>query len=199
MIEEIPSLNAAIRQLQQIPYLASKNLYRVVDHFLHLEKEKVEQLCHILMRLKTHVTSCQRCFCLMEVGIACAFCSSTRRDQKTVCVVETWQEVVALEKTKGYSGVYHVLQGVICPLEGMGPEDLTIEPLLTRVSQGVEEIILATNQTPEGEATASYLANSLKNVPIKISCLSRGLPVGAWLESMDRLTLYKALSERRLF
>jgi recombination protein RecR len=114
--------------------------------------------------------------------------------------VETWQELLAIEKTKGFLGVYHVLGGVICPLEGIGPEDLTIEALFARCSQSDQvEIILATNQTPEGEATAAYIAKKFKNRMVKISCLARGLPVGSSLETMDRLTVYKALSDRRPF
>jgi recombination protein RecR len=117
-----------------------------------------------------------------------------------VCVVETWQEILAIEQTKGYLGVYHVLGGSISPLEGVGPEDLTINALLDRVNKGmIKEVILATNQTPEGEATATYIARKLKGNEIDISCLARGLPVGSSLEGMDRLTVFKALSERRPF
>jgi recombination protein RecR len=115
-------------------------------------------------------------------------------------VVETWQELLTIEKTGGYDGVYHVLGGVICPLEGVGPEQLTIDALIKRVDEkGIAEIILATNQTPEGEATASYIAHKLKGKAITISCLARGIPVGSTLEFMDKLTVYKALSERRPF
>lgn len=128
------------------------------------------------------------------------FCSSSQRDQTIVCVVETWQEILAIEKTKGYIGMYHVLGGSISPLEGVGPEDLTIDSLILRAENGtVKELILATNQTPEGEATATYIARKLKGKNIAISCLARGLPVGSSLEGMDRLTVFKALSERRPF
>jgi recombination protein RecR len=199
VIEEIASLNAVIKQLQQIPYLASKNLYRVVDYFLTQDTAKIELLCQVLLRMKLRVTYCPTCFFLIEKETACIFCSSLRRDASIICVTQTWQDVVSIEKTRGYTGVYHVLGGAICPLEGKGPEDLTIQPLVDRISSHVQEVIFATNQTPEGEATAAYLAECLKNKAVKISCLSRGLPVGASLEAMDRLTLYKALSERRIF
>lgn len=117
-----------------------------------------------------------------------------------VCVVETWQELLAIEQTKGYNGVYHVLGGVIYPLNGVGPEDLSIEPLIARIKrQQITEIILALSQTPEGEATASYIASKLKGISVTISCLARGLPVGSSLGMMDRVTVFKALSERRPF
>jgi recombination protein RecR len=115
-------------------------------------------------------------------------------------VVETWQELIAIEKTGGYTGAYHVLGGAICPLEGIGPENLNIVPLIHRVANSqIAEIILATNQTPEGEATASFIASKLRQSGVKISCLARGIPVGSAIESMDRVTVYKALSERRPF
>jgi recombination protein RecR len=124
---------------------------------------------------------------------------SKRRDQSIICVVETWQEVFAIEKTNGYMGVYHVLGGVISPLDGIGPEDLTIEQLIQRVANDNKEIILALNQTPEGEATAALLAQKLKKSGVAVSCIARGLPVGSSLGTMDRVTIYKALAERRPF
>ena len=129
------------------------------------------------------------------------FCADTRRDHTLVCVVETWQELIAIEKTEGYKGVYHVLGGAICPLEGIGPEDLSIELLAKRVGVDtrIKEIILATNQTPEGEATAAFIARKLRDNDVRVSCLARGIPVGSSLEMMDKLTVYKALSERRPF
>lgn len=118
-----------------------------------------------------------------------------------ICVVETWHDLYAIEKTGAYQGAYHVLGGAICPLDGIGPEDLTIGPLLERVKQGCREIILAVNQTPEGEATAAFIARKLEPIrqDVRITCLSRGIPVGSPLESMDRLTIFKALTERRIF
>jgi recombination protein RecR len=199
MIDEIPSLNLLVKQLQAVPYLASKNLYRVVDYFLRLDALKIEHFCHILLRLKNQIAYCELCCMIKEREQACLFCHSVRRNQQIICVVETWQDVVAIERTKGYNGIYHVLGGSICPLEGVGPEDLSIDLLKQRVNETIIELILATNQTPEGEATAAFLANQLQDKTVKISCLSRGLPVGASIEAMDKLTLCKALSERRLF
>ena len=200
MLDHLPSLNQLLKTLQQVPYLASKNLYRVADFFLQASPKQIEQLCTILSQAQVRIKPCPTCFCWYESAASCLFCHSPKRNQSIVCVVETWQELLAIEKTKGYEGVYHVLGGVICPLEGVGPEDLTINSLIARIAQGtVAEIILATNQTPEGEATAAYIARRLKDSAVTISCLARGMPVGSQLEHMDKITIYKAISERRLF
>lgn len=200
MLEDLPTLAHLLKVLQQVPYLASKNLYRVAAHFLEMDPKQIAQFCVILESAKNKLKKCTICFYWQEVAAACVFCSSSRRDNSIICVVETWQEILAIEKTKGYIGLYHVLGGSISPLDGIGPEDLTINFLIDRVACGeVKEIILATNQTPEGEATASYIARKLKGANVAISCLARGLPVGSSLEGMDRLTVFKALSERRPF
>ena len=200
MIEQVPHLAQLLKLLQQVPYLASKNLYRVATHFLTMNEQQVERFCAMLLQARQHVVQCPICFCWQEKDGNCLFCSAQKRDQTVVCVVETWHELLAIEKTKGYTGVYHVLGGVISPLHGIGPDELTIAPLLARVQQyKVKEIILATNQTPEGEATAAYIARKLADSDLLVSCLARGLPVGSALEAMDRLTVFKALSERRPF
>ncbi|HLC06723.1 MAG TPA: recombination mediator RecR [Candidatus Babeliales bacterium] len=200
MLEELPTLAHLLKVLQQVPYLASKNLYRVTAHFLEMQPQQIAQFCASLQAAKERLKKCSTCFYWQEIASMCIFCSSAKRDQTIVCVVETWQEILAIEKTKGYLGVYHVLGGSISPLEGIGPEDLTIDALVDRVgNEIIKEVILATNQTPEGEATATYIARKLKGKDIVISCLARGLPVGSSLEGMDRLTVFKALSDRRPF
>lgn len=199
MIEQVPSLHQLIRRLGQVPCLASRNIYRVASYFLRMDKVQLEQFCTILMNARNNVVPCQICFAWQEREKECVFCKALRRDQGIICVVETWQELLSIEKTGGYLGVYHVLGGAICPLEGIGPDDLTIEPLVQRVDGGVKEVILALNQTPEGEATAAYVAQKLKGKGVSVSCLARGVPVGSSLETMDRLTLFKALHERRPF
>jgi len=199
MLDDLPSLIRLLRGLQQIPYLASKNIYRVASHFLNMDKKQLDQFCAMLCDVRANITNCSTCFALHEKDRTCSYCSSLKRDNTIICVVETWQELLTIEKTGGYSGVYHVLGGVICPLDGVGPEDLTINQLVKRIDNNVKELILATNQTPEGEATASYIASKLKATSVQISCLARGIPVGSSLEYMDRLTVYKALSERRPF
>ncbi len=200
MLENLPTLAHLLKALHQVPYLASKNIYRVAAHFLEMEPQQIAQFCATLESAKKRLKKCENCFYWQEVSEGCVFCASSKRDQTIVCVVETWQEILAIEKTKGYLGVYHVLGGSISPLEGIGPEDLTIDALIVRAKNGIiKEVILATNQTPEGEATATYIARKLKGIAITISCLARGLPVGSSLEGMDRLTVFKALSERRPF
>ena len=118
-----------------MPYLASKNLYRVTEYFLELDPAKMDQLCAILLHAKQNVIKCESCFCWREKERSCMFCSNERRDQHTVCIVERWQELLAIEQTRGYTGVYHVLGGVIYPLEGVGPEDLTIDQLVDRCAK----------------------------------------------------------------
>ncbi|MGA9530800.1 MAG: toprim domain-containing protein, partial [Candidatus Babeliales bacterium] len=129
----------------------------------------------------------------------CYFCESENRDARIICVVSSWHDLLAIEKTGGYKGMYHMLGGVISPLDGIGPEKLTISQLLQRVDKGVEELIITFNQTPEGEATAAFIAKKLEGVDINITCLARGMPIGSSLVYMDRLTIYKALSDRRPF
>ena len=199
MIEHIPSFKQLLKSIQQVPYLASKNIYRVANYFLSLEDAKAEQFCQAILNAKQNIIQCERCCTWKDKNQPCAFCDGAKRDKTLICVVETWQELITIEKTGGYNGLYHVLGGAICPLDGIGPEDLTIDVLSKRIGEPVAEIILATNQTPEGEATAAFIANRLKGRLIKISCLARGIPVGSTLEYMDRVTIYKALSERRPF
>lgn len=199
MLNELPSFAQLLKILQQVPYLASKNLYRVALHFLKMDDKNLEQFCKILLQAKQNLEQCCICFSWKEKERGCSLCTNAKRDHSIICIVENWQELLTIEKTGGYNGVYHVLGGAIYPLEGIGPEDLTIEPLIVRVRAGAQEVILATNQTPEGEATAAYIASKLKGLPVKISCLARGIPVGSSLEYMDRMTVYKALSERRPF
>lgn len=200
MLEDIPSLVQLLKVLQQVPCLASRNIYRVAAHFLRMDQVKLEQFCMALRNALEKVKQCPICFSWQELDRGCPFCSSSRRDRLTICVVESWHELMSIEKTGGYTGLYHVLGGVICPLDGVGPEDLTIDQLVARVQRdGVKELILAMNQTPEGEATAAFIAHRLKGSAVKLSCLARGVPVGSSLEFLDRLTLYKALSERRPF
>ena len=197
IIDQVPSLQQLILQLQKVPYLASKNVYRVANYFLQLSDEQLKQFCQVLAHAAEHVVPCPTCYAWQEKGCACMFCDA-RRDQKTICVVQTWQDILVIEKAGTYKGGYHVLGGVLSPLEGIGIGQLTIEPLLKR-AVNCSELIFALSQTPEGETTAAYIADKLKAVPVKITCLAQGMPVGASLEFMDRLTIYKALSQRREF
>lgn len=199
-MDHLPSLKLLLRHLQQVPYLASKNLYRVAFYFLDSDENKINQFCNAIITAKKNISKCDECFTLKEKDNNCLFCDSPKREPSIICVIETWQELLAIEKTGGYNGLYHVLGGSISPLEGINVEDLTINNLLERIkNKDIKEIIFAMNQTPEGEATSAYIAQKLKELNVSISCLAKGVPVGSSLEYMDRITLYKALLERRPF
>ncbi len=199
MIHQLPTLQGVVKQLQQVPFLASKNLYRVLSHFLEMEPAKLDAFCAALQAAKQKLIPCKRCFVWQEKDQPCLFCGNSKRDQRVICVVESWQELLAIERTEGYKGLYHVLGGTICPLDGIGPEDLTIMPLVARIDDTVQEVILAMNQTPEGEVTSAFIVQKIASKQIKITCLAKGVPVGSSLEFIDRLTMFKALSERRPF
>lgn len=195
-----PHLQAFIRHLQKVPYLASKNIYRVAEYFITLPGEQRDGFIQALQGACNHTIACQVCRAWKEAELPCFWCTSPRRNHRLVCVVETWHDLCAIERAGGFDGVFHVLGGRICPLEGIGPEDLAIEPLLRRVAAGtVGEIVLALNQTIEGEVTSTYITKKL--IPYReqlhITTLSRGVPAGSALEYMDRITISKALAERR--
>lgn len=197
ILNELPTLAHLLKMLQQVPYLASKNGYRVADYFLQQDEKSIQQFCAAIMLAKENISHCSTCFGWQERLRSCMFCGSPARDQHMICVVESWQELMVIEKAGNYQGVYHVLGGVISPLEGIHAADLTIDGLVSRAKEGAQELIFALNQTPEGEATMSFIARKVAGFPVRLSCLARGLPVGSAIESMDRLTIYKALSERR--
>lgn len=200
MISQLPALQKLIRQLQRVPYLASKNVYRVASHFLTNDDKQIEAFCQAILEAKKKIKPCQVCFNWTEQHEACAICSSVKRDHRMICVVETWHDLWALENAGEYHGVYHVLGGALCPLEGVGPDHLTIRQLLVRLAAGdIDELIFATNPTPEGEATASYIHAKISKLPVKVSRLASGVPIGATLEYMDRVTISKALLGRRPF
>lgn len=198
MIEHLPSLQQLIKQLQSVPYVASKNLYRIAQHFLEMNDQEIDNFCSALKTAKKQLIQCITCCAWREETKLCLFCSP-KRDLTTICVVETWHDLCALEKIGCYHGSYHVLGGSLYPLQGIGPENLTINALLDRINSNCLEIILAMNQTPEGEATAVFIARKLQGKNLKITCLARGIPVGSSLEYMDRITLHKAVLERRNF
>lgn len=200
MMDHLPHVMQFLKQLQQVPYLASKNLYRVAHHFLEMDDQRFERFIAAIKAAHNSTTKCTTCWSWKEQSLACPWCTSVKRNQNQICVVETWHDLYAIEKTGAFQGTYHVLGGAISPLDGLGPEDLTIDSLLQR-ARNCQEIILAVNQTPEGEATAAFIARKLESVKpdLRVTCLSRGIPVGSSLESMDRLTIFKAITERRSF
>ncbi len=200
MIDKLPTIKKLMRQLHQVPFLASKNLYRVTSYFLQMDQERLEQFCTTLKEAHDKIMQCQICFVWKEKNTNCVFCDDTNRDDTIICVVESWHELLVIERTQQFYGMYHVLGGVISPLDGISAKDLKIDELVTRVSlQGAQEVIFALNQTPEGEATASFIARKLYGSSVKITCLAKGVPIGSNLEFVDRLTVSKALADRKIF
>lgn len=198
MSRELPALQRLLSQLQKVPYLASKNLYRVALHLLTTSDKSVTQLCEAILDAKQKLKPCVICCNWTEGTEECAICSSSGRDKTIICVVETWLDLQAIEKMGDFRGVYHVLGGALCPLEGIGPDNLSINALVKRITPEVRELIFATNPTPEGEATASFISSKIM-IPVQTSKLASGVPIGASLEYMDRITIHKALSGRRPF
>lgn len=199
MIDKLPHMQKMMRCLQQVPFLASKNLYRVMSHFLKMDPKQIEAFCQTLQEAHSGLVECVTCFAWHEKNNVCLYCSDKRRDHSIICVVATWQDLLMIERTRSFSGVYHVLGGVIFPLSGIGPDDLTINELVSRVDSSVKEIVFTINQTPEGEATASFIAKKLQNQKITLSCLAKGIPIGAMLEGIDKITIHKAMQGRHPF
>ncbi|MBZ5556703.1 MAG: recombination mediator RecR [Acidobacteriia bacterium] len=190
------SLLRLIEELQRLPGIGPKGAQRLAFHLLRTPREQTERLVDALRDVKERVTYCSSCNNITDVD-PCAFCSNEARDRTIICVVEEPQNVAAIEKTREFKGTYHVLMGALSPLQGIGPDDLKIKGLLARVSNGVREIILATNPNVEGEATAIYLARLLKPLGVKVTRIAMGVPVGSDLEYADEVTMHKSLEGRR--
>jgi recombination protein RecR len=186
-----------IESLQRLPGIGAKSAQRLAFHVLKTPREEVERLAGAMRDVKDRVTYCSVCSNITDSD-PCAYCTSTERDQRLICVVEEPVNVAAIEKTRHYRGVYHVLMGALSPLGGVGPDDLKIQSLLARVATGgVDEVILATNPNVEGEATAIYLARLLKPLGVRVTRIAMGVPVGSDLEYADEITMGKAMDGRR--
>ena len=191
-----------IDELGRLPGIGPKSAQRIAFYLLKLAPEDANRLAHAITEVKDRISFCHRCFNIAEKSPdgepECELCSDTRRDPTVVCVVEEPRDVVAVEKTNEFHGRYHVLQGAISPIEGIGPDQLRVKELLARIdAEGVKEVILCTNPNIEGEATAMYLARLLKPLGLKVTRIASGLPVGGDLEYADELTLGRALEGRR--
>ena len=190
-------LNQLVAQLARLPGIGEKTAQRLAFHILRAPPEYARDLSRAIEALVEKVRLCSRCFALSEADL-CSFCADPRRDERTLCVVEGVADLLALERTREFRGGYHVLHGVLSPLEGIGPDQLKIKELLARLQDGrIEEVIVATNPDLEGEATALYLTRIVKPMGIKVSRLAQGLPIGADLEFADQATLARALAGRR--
>jgi recombination protein RecR len=186
-----------IDELSKLPGIGNKTAQRLAFFILNMSLEDVEQLSGSITNAKKSIKYCKVCCNITDSDI-CNICSNTKRDSSMICVVEDPKDVVAMEKTREFKGLYHVLNGAISPMEGIGPEEIRIKELLRRVAENeIKEIILATNPNIEGEATAMYVSRLLKPIGIKVTRIAHGVPVGGDLEYADEVTLMKALEGRR--
>jgi len=190
------SVEQLVEQFAQLPGIGRKTAHRLALYVLKMEREEIVTLAKALVNVKDKVRYCSVCSNITESD-PCRICSNTRRDRHVICVVEEPSDVLALEKTNEFKGLYHVLGGALSPLDGIGPDDLRIKELLGRLSgTGMEEIILAMNPNVEGEATTLYLSKLIKPLGVRVTRIARGLPVGSDLEYADEATLSRALEGR---
>lgn len=193
----VATLAKLIEQFERMPGIGHKTAQRLAFYVLNLTKQQAEEFSATILSAHEKIKQCT-CCCNLAEGELCPICKSEGRDKSVICVVEDPRDVFAFERTHEFEGTYHVLHGVISPMNGVGPEDITIKELLARMADGVvQEVIMATNPTVEGEATAMYISRLLKPMGITVSRLAYGVPVGADLEYADEVTLTKALEGRR--
>lgn len=186
-----------VEELGRLPGVGPKSAQRIAFYLLRIPAEDAQRLARAIVEAKEKLAWCRRCFNIAE-GELCRFCRDEARDPTLICVVEDARDIVAVERTREFRGLYHVLQGAISPIEGVGPEQLRFRELLARVGEeGVREVILATNPNIEGEATAMYLARLLRPLAVRVTRIASGLPVGGDLEYADEITLGRALEGRR--
>ena len=196
MAYDVVALEKLIEQFQKMPSIGRKTAQRMAFHVLDLTDEEAKEFAEAIINAHTRIHRCSLCHNLTENEL-CPICESTNRDKGIVCVVEEPKDVLAMERTRDFSGVYHVLHGVISPMNGIGPEQLTIKSLVERAASGeVTELIMATNPTIEGDTTAMYISKLVKPFGVKVTRLAYGIPVGADIEYADDITLMRALAGR---
>ena len=188
-------ISRLIEELSSLPGIGSKSAQRLAFHILNMPTDHVQKLSSTILEARQKVRYCQSCFTLTDSEL-CPICSNTDRDHKTIMVVEDTRDLAAYEKTNKYEGVYHVLHGAISPLLGIGPGDIKLKELMQRLQAEVEEVIIATNSSLEGETTAMYISKLIKPTGIKVSRIASGVPVGGDLEYIDEMTLLRALEGR---
>ena len=195
-IQHAQPISRLIQELTKLPGVGEKTAFRLAMHILRSSREDAEGLARAILEVKEKIRLCSQCFNLTDQD-PCRICQDARRNSEILCVVSGPEDLVALEKSGGHRGFYHVLHGVLSPLEGVGPKDLRISELLARLQGGkVKEVILATNPSVEGEATAQYLAQIIKPLGIQVTRIARGVPMGGDLQYIDEVTLSKSLENR---
>jgi recombination protein RecR len=188
-------MNKLIEQLSRLPGVGAKSAQRLAFHIINMPKEEVEGLASAMTDAKAHIKYCKECFTLTDDEI-CPICANEKRDHSTIMVVEQTRDMAAYEKTGKYEGVYHVLHGAISPMLGIGPSDIRLKELMKRLEGDVQEVIIATNSSLEGETTAMYISRLIKPTGIKVTRIASGVPVGGDLEYIDEVTLLRALDGR---
>lgn len=198
---EFPSslVEKAVTELSKLPSIGKKSALRLVLHLLSENKIYTEEIATALVDLVTNIQYCSKCHSISDNAL-CGICESVKRDHTTVCVVETTKDVLAIENTSQYFGVYHILGGIISPIDGIGPQQLNIDSLIKRVSiDEVKEIILALSSTMEGDTTAFYISKKLKELGVKVTTIARGVPIGGELEYADEITLARSIMNRSAY
>ena len=188
-------ISKLIEEFSRLPGIGPKSAARIAFHVINMPKEQVEQLANTMIDAKNNVRYCKECYTLTDQEI-CPICASSERDHKVIMVVENTRDLAAYEKTGKYNGVYHVLHGAISPMLGVGPGDIKLKELMERLQKDVDEVIIATNSSLEGETTAMYISKLIKPTGIKVSRIASGVPVGGDLEYIDEVTLLRALEGR---
>jgi recombination protein RecR len=188
-------INKLIEELASLPGIGSKSAGRLAFHIINLPADRVERLAKVLVEAKANVRYCKECFTLTDQEL-CPVCASGSRNHRLIMVVENTRDMAAYEKTGKYDGVYHVLHGAISPMLGIGPADIKLKELLERLREDVDEVILATNSSLEGETTAMYISKLIKPLGVKVTRIASGVPVGGDLEYIDEITLMRALEGR---
>lgn len=188
-------INRLVEELASLPGIGNKSAQRLAFHILNMPKENVEKLAGAMIEAKNNVRYCKECFTLTDEEL-CPICKNPGRNHKVIMVVENTRDLAAYEKTGKYEGVYHVLHGAISPMLGIGPQDIRLKELMQRLQGDVEEVIIATNSSLEGETTAMYISKLIKPTGIKVSRIASGVPVGGDLEYIDEVTLLRALEGR---
>ena len=192
-----PSIEKLIESFEKLPSIGHKTATRLAFYMLDLDEKDTTDFINSIVDAKTILKFCSQCFNISDTD-PCIICSNPKRDQSIICVVEDVRDIVAMERTHEFNGVYHVLHGTISPMNGIGPEDIKIKELLNRISEGnIKEVIIATNPRVEGEATSMYISKLLKPFGVKVTRIAHGIPVGGDLEYTDEVTLTKALEGRR--